>query len=245
MNNKVLYIALLLLWSCRPDEPSDSRWILNGTYRLDNDSADVRLGRFDRDGTYTPVTDAEIHVVGQNEVVLENENSVYINSGNTLNVGDSVYLKWNGEIVSVSVAPPMIEALDMGNTEITIDPDSPGQEVFDIAWTNLGADYSFVLALENLEDLPIIIPFDTESGLFSQQFNGPIEEHNALLYDLDFKYYGTHRLTVYAVEKQFADVFFYRNRSGLDIIQSTPDNVSGAIGFWGVTRAFEVLLNVQ
>jgi hypothetical protein len=31
----------------------------------------------------------------------------------------------------------------------------------------------------------------------------------------------------------------------LDVIQAGQDNVSGAIGYWGVTRAFEVLLNVQ
>jgi hypothetical protein len=245
MRKNILYSAVLILWSCQTDSPSEGRWVLSGFYRLDNHIADVRVGRFGPDGVYSPEINEHVSVLGENEVVLTNQNEVYINSGDILNTGDSVYLKWNGSIVAVSAVPPIIEAQDMGSTEIIIDPDLPGQEVFDITWTNLGGNYSYVLTLENLEDVPILIPFDTESGLFSQQYNGPIEERNALLYDLDFKFYGQHRLTIYAVEKQFAELFFYRNRSGLDIIQTTPDNVTGAIGFWGVTRAFEVLLNVQ
>lgn len=245
MKKGLIYIICCLIWSCQTDTNDDARIILNGFYRLDNDSANVQLGSFSSQGIFEPISNDELHVVGENEIPLVYDNMVYVNQNNALSSGDSVWLKWNGEVVAAAVAPPEIGITDMGNTDIVIDTDSPGQEVFDIAWTNLGDQYSYVLTLTSLEDLPILIPFDTESGLFAQQYNGPIEEHNALLYDIDFRFYGTHRLTVYAVEKEFAQVFFYRTRSGLDVIQAGQDNVSGAIGYWGVTRAFEVLLNVQ
>ncbi|MFZ4784326.1 MAG: hypothetical protein ACOYLH_02545 [Flavobacteriales bacterium] len=245
MKNALVYIVFCLIWSCQSDETENRRIILNGFYRLDNDSANVQLGFFSSEGIFETISSDELYVVGENEIPLVLDNMVYVNQDNVLSSGDSVWLKWNGQVVAAAGAPPAINVTDMGNSNIVIDVDSPGQEVFDIAWTNLGDNYSYVLTLTNLEESPVLIPFDTESGLFTQLYNGPIEEHNALLYDIDFRYYGAHRLTVYAVEKEFAEVFFYRTRSGLDIIQTGQDNVSGAIGFWGATRAFEVLLNVQ
>jgi hypothetical protein len=140
--------------------------------------------------------------------------------------------------------PPIIEPISVDNTNLTIDVNAPGVELFGLSWNQVEG-HSFVIQLECLEENKVEIPFEVPHGLFDSQFNGPIEEASIDLYDVDFMYYGQHRLTVYIIDSKYAEVFFYRSRSKRNVITAGPDNVFGAHGFWACTRAFEVLLNVE
>jgi hypothetical protein len=243
---KLIYIALLIgIVGCSKDN-STNLTLVSGFYRGDNDSVFVEVGELTSEGLFEPSDNANVRI-SVNGIVYPLSGAgqgIYHLNGAVIDDPGHILLFVNDEINSVSVVPPTIAPISIGNTELIVDPALPGAELFGLTWNEVEG-HSFVLQLECLEEVKEEIPFDVPHGLFDSQFNGPIEESSIDLYDVDFRYYGQHKLTVYVIDSDYSELFFYRSRSKRNVITAGPDNVNGAKGFWASTKAFEIFLNVQ
>lgn len=243
---KIPYIVILiLLFGCNKENDAN-QYVVSGFYRGDNDSVFVEVGALQSDGVFVPSQSdlVRISADGNLYALTNNGNGIYFLDQEIPEDAFELKLLVNDDIRSISFVPPPISATSMGDTELVVNPNSLGEELFGLTW-NDSEGYSYVLQLECLEDVKVEIPFTVPHGLFNTQFNGPIEESSVDLYDVDFDYYGQHKLTVYVIDAKYAELFFYRSRSKRNVITAGPDNVMGANGFWACTRAFEILLNVQ
>lgn len=244
--HRIGYIVILfVLFGCTKENDANQN-VVSGFYRGDNDSVFVELGALQSDGVFIPSQNDLVRISADGNLYsLTNKgNGIYHLDQEIPEEAFELTLLVNDDIRAVSLVPPSISATSSGNTELVVDPNSLGEELFGLTWNDVEG-YSYVLQLECLEDVKVEIPFTVPHGLFDTQFNGPIEESSIDLYDLDFTYYGQHKLTVYVIDSKYSELFFYRSRSKRNVITAGPDNVIGANGFWACTRAFEILLNVQ
>jgi hypothetical protein len=243
---RLIYIAVVIgIVSCSKDN-STNQTLVSGFYRGDNDSVFVEVGELTSDGLFEPIDNANVRIsVDGIAYPLSGEGQgIYHLDGALSVVPDHILLFVNDKVNSVSVVPPAIAPISVDDTELVVNPELPGVELFGLTWNEVEG-HSFVLQLECLEEVKEEIPFDVPHGLFDTQFNGPIEESSIDLYDVDFQYYGQHKLTVYVIDSDYSELFFYRSRSKRNVITAGPDNVNGAKGFWASTQAFEIILNVQ
>jgi hypothetical protein len=113
----------------------------------------------------------------------------------------------------------------------------------ELLWNSLNAaEYSYILKLENLEPVKVEIP--QEGVRFESRFAGPQVSASALLYKTDFTYYGQHRLTVYAINRELEGVFFYDSADIRGALKNGPDNVQGGNGFVTGVSSFSIDLTV-
>ena len=243
---KLVYIFLLIFSvSCTKDE-AKSRALASGFFRGDNDSVFVEVGELQEDGSFLPSENSNVRISadGIEYPLTSSGNGIYHLTSDIQNTTNQLSLLVDESIKAESSLPPSIAPISMGSTTLTVDSNNPGIELFGLTWNNVEG-YSFVLQLECLEEVKEEIPFAVPHGLFDSQFNGPIEESSIDLYDVDFNYYGQHKLTVYIIDSEYSELFFYRSRSKRNVITAGPDNVFGANGFWACTQAFDIILNVQ
>jgi hypothetical protein len=128
-----------------------------------------------------------------------------------------------------AVMPPaIVPGLISGNT-FTVDPENPGEVAFLINWQVMPG-YSFLATLACLEEKPVPLPFE-ETGKFATFYRDPILQSFVSLRSDFFQYYGQHRLTVYAIDKAYEQVFFYLPSGARNLLAAGPDNVEGGDGF--------------
>jgi hypothetical protein len=243
---KFAYIFVFIcVISCTKEE-SVNQSVVSGFFRADNDSVFVEVGALQPDGVFVPSENQNVRISADGNLysLTSLGNGIYHLNSDIPNNVNQLSLFVNDNISAVSFVPPEIAPISIGNTNLTIDPNSPGIELFGLTWNDVEG-YSFVLQLECMEETKVEIPFEVPHGLFDTQFNGPIEESSIDLYDVDFNYYGQHKLTVYIIDSKYSELFFYRSRSKRNVITAGPDNVFGAHGFWACTKAFEILLNIE
>ncbi|MBL7941932.1 MAG: hypothetical protein JNM00_04160 [Flavobacteriales bacterium] len=129
---------------------------------------------------------------------------------------------------SVAMPPPIVNEFFSGEN-FTVDPDNPSEIAFLVNWQDMDG-YSFLVTLENLEADPVTLPF-VETGKFDTFYHDPIAQSFAALKSDFFTYYGHHRLTVYAIDKEYESVFYYLASGERNLLQAAPDNVDGGLGF--------------
>lgn len=154
---------------------------------------------------------------------------------------------YGGKDITASCAiPPALVLVNISQDNIDIDESSQGVPVTNISWNELDDEkYSYALKLENLEEEKTLIPFDVPSGNFERLYDSPVLNSAVTLFDTDFKYYGQHRLTVYAIERSLENVYFYNSSDIRGLLQSGPDNVYGAQGYLGGVSSFSVEMLIQ
>ncbi|MFN0031158.1 MAG: hypothetical protein ACKVOR_03260 [Flavobacteriales bacterium] len=243
-------IAILIAGCTKPDEePYGSEYlVLSALLVSDEPIEDIRTFYFDGAGQ---VSHFELQDLSINHYHLAYENSHYILPDSTANAGSHYTIsgKFNGNhVVAMIQMPPPIELMGKLSTDtITIDTDPLSTLQLVFAWTALDTDkYSYVLMLEVLEENPQAIPFQTEpQSSFEQSFSGPQEQAGAVLYETDFRYYGTHRITVFAIEKSLEEVFFFEPSDIRGLLKNGPDNVEGAMGYAAGTSKFSFEIEVE
>ncbi len=131
--------------------------------------------------------------------------------------------------------PPAIHSTFL--TDDTVFISSPGNFAGLLQWNALdNSRYSYVVRLENIEDVKVEIPF--VGGQFASRFSGPQLEPQLVLQKTDFKYYGRHLLNVYAIDREFESVFFFDAADFRGFLRNGPDNVDGGKGFFTSVSTF-------
>lgn len=128
--------------------------------------------------------------------------------------------------------PPGLEfTIDLNDT-LVIDATSTGSSIAIVTWTDLDHElYSYVVRMDCLEESPVAIPFNVNSGNFAENFNGPLVAPGIIVTDTDFRYYGKHRLTVFAIPKALEKIYFYNAGDIRGLLTNSPDNILGIKGF--------------
>lgn len=114
---------------------------------------------------------------------------------------------------------------------ISVDPNSLGQPVFNLSWSEL-ADYRYVLGLAVLADNPVKIPFLVESGWFNQNYKNPLLNSYTSIFDIDFEFYGEHQINLYCIDEAYESVFFFLPEVQGVEVQDAPDNIKGGQGYF-------------
>lgn len=243
------YIAIVMaLCSCE-QEQVENAYVLSGYYRADTDETQVFYYQINDEGKWLKDENAEVSIMATGEmrsVPFQSDFNYYLNGTNAIAPGSEVMIEVSTDRVIRSKAkvPPVIAPENLGNPSITIDPGQPGEEVFNLHW-NAEPGYSYLLRLECTEPSPSEIPFIGGGGFFEETFSRPIVENSALIYASDFKFYGEHKITVYILENEYANLFFLRNGNLGFLTTESPDNITGGKGYWTCINAFEVILQVQ
>lgn len=247
--NKWYFISFLFLLAACDDESGRNAYFASGYYRADINQASVEYFQMTEDGNVIHDEDAQVKLIfdGANLTMLNTLANTYeVNAEDyTLN-SNHIDIEINSGInlYASALVPPSLTITNSGNSTISIDPGLPGEEVFDLAWNSLEG-YSFLARLECTEENPLEIPFASGGGFFETTFERPFVESGMLIYSSDFKYYGTHKLTVFVLENEYADLFFLRNGSLGFLTVEGPDNIENGKGFWTAINAYELELVVQ
>jgi hypothetical protein len=228
---KWTYIALLALLACEPEEPV-REVIVTATLRAGTTPL-VYLYYAD---DLSPVTDASLRLKTNDQWRNMTWNGQgYEQLNHVLAPNDTIYLTCDLDgytALAHTRIPPAIEVTSVSSTQITINPNSTGSPAMVVQWTALPANqYSYLLQLESLDPSPVAIPFIGPGGLFDVQYSGPISQTGTILFDTDFANYGEHRLTIYAIRKDFENLFFYDKTDLRGLVLLSPDNIENAKGF--------------
>lgn len=235
----LFYITLIFcLISCESEQESGV-FFLSGYYDATADSAAVRVFYFDENAQLSQSFNRLVSVRGESGEVkmVQLDDFTFVSEGALPDWSEQVTVKVNGDHVmhcTVRIPEP-IEATFQSSSTVVIQSENPGEEVLSLGWTDLSDDFSYLLQLESLSETLVEIPF--EGGLFEKQFSGPIEESAITLVASDFKYFGPHRLTVYAIPEDYKDIFFFQGRGLGFLATEGPDNVIGGKGFFTATRS--------
>jgi hypothetical protein len=197
------------------------------------------------------ISDANLTLTNSNgdsfSLVAEN-GSYSITGSEALIVAGATYRfagKADGSDVNASVViPDDIHSVVGEALTYTIDLQQPERLAFQVIWNEV-TDHSYILTLENVEESPIAIPFaDVEGGRFAAQFDGPYSSTVANLLATDFKYYGLHKLKVYAIDKNYESFFFFNPANASNLVKSGLTNITGGKGFLAGVSSFTIDLNL-
>lgn len=235
----------MALAACSPEQDIREVIVL-GTFVTDQ-SPSLQLYYAD---DLSPVSDAQVTLQSQNEVVsLQWNGQAYAHPERVISPEERLEMTLTMEDHRASAlvqVPPAIAPVNLGNTLISINPNSTGAPALVLQWTELPSNrYSYLLQLEALDEDPATIPFTVPAGRFNEQYSGPINQTGTILFDTDFKYYGPHRLTIYAIDKSFENVFFYDKTDLRGLALLSPDNITNAKGFLTAVSRTEILLTLQ
>lgn len=185
-----------------------------------------------------------------NEEVKLTQNGHSFEANNMLVEANRKYIlttEYDGQTINTECRiPPNVLLVNISQTNIKINPNTQGMPVSTVEWNELdNIKYSYALQLENLEDVKTEIPFELQGGNFESLYETPLLNNNLVLFDTDFKYYGHHRLTVYAIERSLESVFFYNSSDIRGLLQTGPDNIEGAQGYFAGVSSFSVDMLIE
>jgi hypothetical protein len=181
--------------------------------------------------TYDPAVGTYYDATATLDVLPENTYSIEV-------------VKDDEVLTSEAVIPPNVELVFTSEQVIPIDPDTGGEPIFSAIWSPIEG-HVFVLALENTEDDPVEIPFTNGGGSFDTFFQFPLDVTGVTIFDNDFTYYGTHRLTVFAISTEYESVFYYSPSSLRENLQNGPDNVLGGAGYFAGASNTVITLELE
>lgn len=150
-----------------------------------------------------------------------------------------VLLNDGDEMLATAIVPSEIALISASSEVVSVS--APGTVASILSWTSLGGNYAYALKLECLELSPVLIgdgygQFENRNGLSQLQ-------SQLLLLKDDFKYYGQHRLTVYAFDKSLEELYFFDPSDIRGLLRNAPDNVTGGGGF--VTGLSNFVVDIQ
>jgi hypothetical protein len=250
---RIFSIALIVFAGCKAPELSELRndeLAITSILSTENEVVSVQLFSLSQDGKSTlPVSDAvvQIHDDSGVDVPLTFIGTRYEAGADFTIIPERTYtvraISGDNRILEgVAEIPPAIALSSIDLTTISIG--SGGDVATGLSWTSLNSGkYSYILQLECLEENPQIIPQENY-GQFTTRFGLPQLNAQATISKSDFTYYGQHRLTVFAMDRELDAIYFYSASDIRGILAAGPDNVSGGKGFVAGVSTFSIDLNV-
>jgi hypothetical protein len=258
----VLVSFLLILASCEQNSVSDfdNLLVLEGYLFQDEKVDSIHLSKClsfaSEDTIYTPVDDAEINIIrDNNRFLLVNAGNGYYNyNGSDLLIqeGDtySIEVMYNGQITtSTTVVPTKTSINELTDNVIAIDtvftfgpPQFTGteQEGLEITWNNPDNRYFYVL-IESADSASLGIEMGVGDGRFggmrppqnmifrfrSEPFIGDSYFLNSRMLEK----YGKHVVKVYSVNEEYANLFENRSQDSRNLSEPVT-NVRNGLGIF-------------
>lgn len=190
--NRNLIVEALLVSGENPDRIFISR-LDEGGNRISLENLNVKL--------IGPVSTVSLISAGNGKYSSIDE-LIFASADYTLEIIDGKSI-----LRSTCTTPPNFEFLNQTPELITIDTSQAFQQVLGLNWTDL-EEVSYVLDLTYLGDEFNEIQFNgADGGQFEEVFSSPQPESGTVLLASDFKYFGSHRLDIYAVYSDYAALF--------------------------------------
>lgn len=252
---KWFFIALVLAGCHKTDTGPETTYVLQGILREGEAVSGIRvhsLVEFEGEGMQENIGDAEVTIsYNGNIVVLDYDAATesYVDTDEVIAVNPdteyAIVVNVGGKTLeSTAVVPPNVELVFNSEQVLPIDPETSSEPIFSIIWEAIEG-HVFVLTLENQETDPVEIPFSNGGGEFDLFFQFPLDVTGVTIYDTDFTYYGTHRLSVYAISTEYEQVFYYSPASLRENLNNGPDNVQGGSGYFVGASSTWVTLEVE
>jgi hypothetical protein len=250
----LLFVLICIGCEKGSEELSKSERLVLQAYLFQNESVSgIKLTKTisfeSSDTTFENISDAEISIgwngvsypleVDENGLYQYKKNDLQINSGETY----TITVKYEGKILSSETkVPEKPTGLTLSGTSIAIDPNftpfgrgSMDANDIEISWDNPDNDYFYVV-IENIEENPedIQLGFPMPGGgrpnfrFLSQPFQTNTYVLRAMM---SIQQYGTHKVKVYRVNKEYA--YLYENRTQDSRTLSEPySNIENGLGIF-------------
>lgn len=236
----LIYLSVFLV-QCKSETLNDLRAetpVMMAVIRSGETAGGVQLFHLDEtSGVTHPISDAILSIANQNSLDKSDfffadgayQSNLMIESGQNYTISGQADGKHFQ--VDLPIPPTLTFTIPINNT-LEINENSSGSTAAIVTWTELDNErYSYVVRMECLEENPMEIPFPVNSGNFASNFSGPLVEPGIIIADTDFKYYGSNRLTVFAIPKELEKVYFYNAGDIRGLLTNSPDNILGIKGF--------------
>ena len=214
------------------------------------------------DSTGSPITDARVVLIKKNQIYqLEpsQEAGFYFYPGNDLTVEtDDLFrleVEWKGQLsFGETVVPPPSEGVAI-DTELIEIPIITGPQILQLigrmeinfTWENPNEELHFVL-LENIEptaDLEFILPEMVQNiAARFRVISAPTVETTHTINVLSLQYLGTHRVRVYRVNREYADLYTSRAQDSRDLNEPASNIING-IGIFSAFNSDSVFFEVK
>jgi len=143
-------------------------------------------------------------------------------------------------ITAITTIPSKPEGFTASDDTIKVvdydeSPPEPGADEPDpitLSWDNDNSDY-YLLVVENIEDDPVLINDTTDrpAMIFRSE---PTQDYTQDINSRSFMYYGLHRIILYKLNAEYAELYEQLGTSSLDIT-APPSNIENGLGiFTGV-----------
>jgi hypothetical protein len=192
----------------------------------------------------------DVTIITQDSVyfLIPTGNGTYVNTNLIIKEGAEYTLQfmYNNRVVSaVTTVPNIPEDYKQSVTEISIQKIdanttfTPGSfqmnDPIDLDWDN--ADNShYMVIVENMETSPTLIRDTTDSRFQTRSFrNEPAIINSYSMRDQQFQYFGSHRLTLYRLNPDYATLYNDNSNSSQNLTNPTT-NISNGLGiFTGIS----------
>lgn len=251
---KLLYISLcVIISSCIQvddvDNQIDKSILLQGLVVAGDSQTSIKIERLEESGSINPATGISLIIEGPLGTIqfIETSPGIYENTESVIFPSADYILRGNDlttEFMAEARTPAIFELNSTVPTVISVDPSLEFEQLMNLDWTESG-NSEYVLVLTPLEANPVEIPFANGGGNFAVVFANPQPESGTVLLASDFKYYGAHRLDIYAVSKEYSAIFNPVLLVNRDDVPYISGNVSGGFGFFAASTKLSVEFTLE
>lgn len=214
--------------------------------------------------TSDPINDASVQLIKNNisyDLAASGAEGFYHYSGTDLEIfsGDDIALEVNYKSRKASAQtivpiPPTDASINVDTVVIPRVNLSPAsiellREVLEdlfinVSWENTTEDW-FYIVVENIEQIkdPIFPAVVEEALQFFRFVSAPTQNNTQLIIGAGLRHYGTHKVTVYHVNQEYADLFENSTQDSRDL-NEPPSNIENALGIFTAFASERVYFEV-
>jgi hypothetical protein len=248
----LLSITIAVLGGCSNEttlEPTTEQIVIRGYLYANEPVTDIQitgtLPLGSQDTIPPPINNASIYLLKNGKrydlTLSPGDSGYYHYSGDDLKIstGDifEIFVEYNGKIASAqTVVPPPPDSL-------SISPDtlyySSSTNTFNFDTTRIEAKWaqvasaSFYVTIENVESAPEEI--SSGNGFFrgapSRFMSSPINTNSYRINRMNITYYGKHRIKVYRINQEYADLYRSRQQDSRDLNEPLT-NIKNGLGIF-------------
>jgi hypothetical protein len=243
----LIWLVVLGVSACRPDERIESIAMQGILIAGEPLAVEVELVR---DFQSLPLSNATVvcHLSDGGKVNLQQDplNAArWFSNEITVNANTHYAIEVLTDVLHAraeTTVPAAINLVQVSATVIPVNVNSLGQPIFTVLWaTDAGISHVLTLTEPTAGET---IPFAVPSGNFEAQYSLPVPGQGTTLFDTDFQVYGEHTLTVYAIDRAYENLFFYRPAEGGNRLTTGPSNVEGGTGYLTSATRVEVAIEI-
>jgi Domain of unknown function (DUF4249) len=263
----LLFISTLIVSGCTEESPiipDNDLLVVRAYLYADEPVDDVQIGlTFPLDYEYETspvVNDALITLIRDNQrfelISSPGDNGYYHYAGDdlTVSVGDeySIEVEYSDQLATAQTVVPEAPTEVSLSSNLLVVPDfsniTPGERPefedfsFTVYWNNESNEFCY-LSIDNLESNPVEIdvPFAGKFGRFISQ---PVRADSFVVSVGMVTHLGTHSLTLYRVNQEYADMYQFREQDSRDLNEPLT-NIENGLGIFSAFNSARLNFEVE